>query len=229
MKAETRRQWALAGIHLFVLVSTVICTVCGVTKGAGEGQVGENMVGWGYLKAFTTLSNVFAAVVSGIALAYMVRHWRRGTDALPRWLMRLRYAATSAVGLTFFVVVVFLGPMFEMGGAGYFTLFRGDMFFLHLANPVLCGVALVRLERRYPLGRRDNLVALLPTVAYSLVYTYMVAIARRWTDFYNFTLGGHYQWAPVCIAVMYAVSYLIARAQRAWHNRQLRKGSRDGV
>ena len=176
------------------------------------------MRGWGCLKAFTILSNVFAAIVSGVILLDRIMKRRRDFDFLPRWITVLHYCAATSVGLTFLVVVFFLGPMFQFRGMGYFTMFSGNMFFFHLVNPLLCMAALV-LEEQPQLGGRENLLALIPTMAYSVVYLVMVVFLGRWSDFYNFTFGGHYALAPAVMLVMYLVTYLVAYALRRVHNR----------
>ena len=217
-----RKNSALsAAINAFIVISTVIIAVNGISSGAGEGQVGENMRNWGYLKAFTNLSNILAAVCAGVMLFFNIKNLTGKSEGLPRGAMLFFYTGTSALGLTFIIVVGFLGPMFELTGPGYFTMFRNDMFFFHFLNPVLCGICFVMLQRQFVFGIKDNLIAIIPTVLYSFVYAYMVVIRQSWSDFYNFTFGGHYELAPIVMIAMYAISFLIALAQRKLHNRRV--------
>ena len=224
MKNDKKQNILMLLINLFILASTLFFVVRGVLKGAGEGQVGEIMYGWGYLKAFTNLSNILAAVASAVVLFYNIRGLKQNGGELPRGAVALQYAASAAVGLTFVVVVFFLGPMFEQMGKGYFTMFKQEMFFFHFFNPVLCGIELVLLERSYILGWKENLIAMLPMAAYSVVYTVCV-LTGTWSDFYNFTLGDLKLTAPA-IGIVYAIAFLIAYMQRRLHNARVKRAPR---
>lgn len=221
MPLNKKKNMIMAAINVFLVISTIIIAAIGITSGTGEGQVGEDMKNLGYLKAFTNLSNIFAAACAGVMLRYNIRNVRSGGEELPRGAVLLYYTAASAVGLTFFIVVGFLGPMFEMMGMGYFTMFRNDMFFSHFFNPVLCSACFILLQRKHVFGVKENFVVIIPTVLYSFIYAYMVVIAQRWTDFYNFTFGGHYELTPVVMIAMYGISFLIALIQRKLHNRRV--------
>ena len=221
MKTEQLRQKLMAALNAWIILSTAVIVTHGILAGAGKGQVGGGMYGWGYLKAFTNLSNILAALACGVVLSCNLRNIKNGTAELPRAVLVLHYAATSAVGLTFVIVAGFLGPMFQLNGAGYFTMFSGDMFFFHFLNPVLCGVELVLLEREHILKVRDNFIAVIPTVLYSFLYAYMVVIAQKWSDFYNFTLGGHFEYTPAAMLIMYLISFAVAFAQRKLHNKKV--------
>ena len=124
----------LAAISLFIAVSAAVTVYGGVTRGAGEGQVGENMTGAGYFKAFTVDSNVLCALLS-LSVAFFSALVIAGrAERLPEWLVRLYYAGSVAVGLTFVTVVVFLAPVFGRSGRGYLFMFSGDMFLFHLVK-----------------------------------------------------------------------------------------------
>ena len=218
MQEARKRNILMLVINLYIVLSTAVIVFLGVTGGAGAGQVGEGMRGAGYLKAFTNLSNILAAAASAAVLYYNIRNLKDRTDELPRRVLVLQYAGASAVGLTFLVVLCFLGPLFQLQGKGYFTMYSGEMFFFHLLNPVLCSVELVLLERKHVLTLRDNLTAVVPAFLYSLLYLMMVVILRQWSDFYNFTFGGRYWVSPLTMLAIYLISFGIAFVQRRLHN-----------
>ena len=208
-------------INIFLVLSTAIIIVYGVHMGAGAGQLGFRMYGWGYLKAYTNLSNLLAGIAAAFVLFFELQNLGKA-EKCPRSVFILQYSAAVSVGLTFLIVVCFLGPMFAVQGLGYFTMFSGEMIFFHLLNPLLCGVDFVLLQKQHILTRKDNFLALLPTLLYSLVYLTMVVFVGTWDDFYNFTLGGHYALSPLCMLVIYTITYGIAFLQRRLHNKMVR-------
>ncbi|MBR6426591.1 MAG: hypothetical protein IKS28_02060 [Clostridia bacterium] len=196
----------LVSACLFIAVSAALTVYGGVTRGAGEGQVGENMTGAGYFKAFTVDSNILCAVASLATAVFAVPVMLGKRERIPEWAAVLQYVGSVAVGLTFLTVVLFLGPVYA-GSRGFLFMFSGDMFLFHLLNPLLsvaCSVFLVDGEIR----RRDNFLALVPTTLYGSVYCAMV-VSGKWSDFYFFTFGGHFYLIPAVFAVMLAVTYLI--------------------
>lgn len=50
--------------------------------------------------------------------------------------------------------------------------------------------------------RKDCILAMTPTIIYSIVYFIMVVILKRWNDFYGFTFGGRYAILPIVVAVI---------------------------
>ena len=126
----------------------------------------------------------------------------RGNKALPRWVAGLKSVGTVAVSVTFFTVVLFLGPVFGFGG-----MFAGANFFLHLVSPLLAMISLCAFENREPLRFRVTFLGLLPTFIYGIVYVWLVVFQKTWPDFYGFNIGGH--WAFSAVAMLIA-TYLIS-------------------
>lgn len=221
MSSNRKYNGAAALLNTFIIISTIIVATIGVLYGAGEGQVGEDMRGAGYFKAFTNLSNILAAVCALVMLRFNIRNLKDDDDDFPRWAVLFYYTGASAVGLTFVIVLVFLGPMFKAMGLGYFVMFRNHLFYLHFLNPLLCGISFSLLQRKHVFGVRENIIAIIPTVLYSVVYAYMVVIAKKWNDFYNFTLGGHFEFTPMIMIVMYGISFLVAFWLKKLHDRSV--------
>ena len=219
MNTERKYNLAILIINLFLVVSTFILAVNGLTKGAGQGQVGEAMYGTGYLKAFTTLSNIYCGIASFVVLVFAVNNAFEKSFLLPRWAVVFHFTAACAVGLTFITVLVFLAPMQVMMGYSYFRFFRGDMFFFHFLNPVLAGISVVLLERKHILGKREQVLAMIPTFIYSWLYFAMVIVVKKWSDFYGFTFGGRYYMVPVSFIAMYGFTWVISLLYKKWHNK----------
>lgn len=221
MDISKKNNTALLLVNLFLAVSTLIIAIIGLTRGAGEGQVGENMYGLGYLKAFTILSNIYCGIASFVILVFAVNNAFEKKYELPRWAVVFQFTAACAVGLTFITVVVFLAPMQVVKGNSYFRFFRDDMFFFHFLNPVLAGISFVLLEKKYKIGRREQLLALIPTFIYSWLYFVMVVVVKGWKDFYGFTFNNRYYMIPVSFIAMYGFTWLISLFYKKRHNRRV--------
>ena len=113
------------------------------------------------------------------------------------------FAAAAAVGLTFTVVMVFLGPLY-----GYPMMFTGANFFFHLIIPLVAAAEIIFLsDAAYT--ARDNLLAVIPTLAYGIVYLLNNCIngIGEWpdtNDWYSFLRWGY----PVGIAI-FAIACVI--------------------
>ena len=108
--------------------------------------------GFGNLRYFTVLSNLLQG---GVSLAYACGI-RTG---------RFKFASTTAITFTFFIVLLFLGPK-----RGYDVVYAGANFWSHLIVPVLAMADFLVLDRECTFTMRDTFVAVIPTLAYGLFY-----------------------------------------------------------
>ena len=181
----------------------------------GEGNL-LTAAGLSSLKYFTVLSNLLAALA---ALVFVVSHLRanrkagrRAGAAVPRWVEVLKYVAAAAVGLTFLVVLVFLGPLY-----GYAAMFLGANLYLHLVFPMAAMLEVVFLASYKPSGR-DNLLALLPVTVYAAYYVLNMVIngigewpaTNDWYGFLNWGIGP----GVVITAAAFGITYLIGLVLR---------------
>ena len=174
--------------------------------------------GWVSFRYFTMLSNVLAAIAAALVAAFDAKALISDEEKLPRWVLILKYAGTVAVTLTFVTVVVFLGPMVEAMGHGYFKLFQNENFFLHFLSPILAIISFVCFEQIENFKFTETLYGVIPTVLYSFAYLPMVVIGKEnggWPDFYMLTFGGHMWVAPISLIVMYGATFGLAVAERA--------------
>ena len=159
---------------------------------------------------FTNLSNAFVAIASAITLFCNVKNVIKDEYSFPRWVVALKYAAVCAVALTFFTVALFLSPLITHYGKSYFTLFRGNGFFFHFLIPFLSVLCFVAFEKSPALPFQSTFTAMLPAIAYSFLYTIMVAGVKLWPDFYSFTHNERYWALPITITAMFVLSYGVA-------------------
>ena len=203
MNDKTKRNIAVL-INMFIFISTLAWSIHGVIYGAGSGQLGEQMRGAGYFKAFTILSNILLGICALTAAVSLLRG-RPGAGC-----MKLYLTGAAAAGLTFAVVLLFLGPMQLTKGKSFFSMYSNDMFFFHLLNPLLAAINLALFMPRFSCTKKDVAAAVIPTALYSFVYIYFVVITKQWSDFYNFTFGGKVWLTPIVATVLYAATYGIA-------------------
>ena len=156
---------------------------------------------------FTNLSNAFVAITAAIMLFFNVKNTIKDDYAFPKWIAALKYCATCTVALTFFTVALFLSPLMAFYGKNYFTLFKGNGFFLHFFLPALAVCCFTFFEKSPDIPFQCTYLALLPAIAYSIVYTLMVAVFKVWPDFYSFTFNERYWSLPITITAMFALSY----------------------
>lgn len=148
--------------------------------------------GFQNLKYFTVLSNLLQGGVS-LACFFGVR--------TGRW----KYASTTAMGLTFCVVLFFLGPT-----RGYDVVYSGANFFSHLVIPLLSIVDFLCFDRSCTYTLRDSLFTLIPLAAYSLFYMGNLFInGVEGNDWYGFAKAGP-QFGVAIFAIMLAANWIIA-------------------
>lgn len=153
------------------------------------------------LKYYTTLSNILAAVV---AAAWIVGSFAGNNK---RTVAVWKLTAASAVGVTFLVVIGFLGPLYGFGG-----MYRGSNFFLHLVVPLLAMAEYV-LFNDEKMSAKDNLFAMLPPLVYGTYYIINTWIGGvKGNDIYGFLQWGYpvglLLFGVICI-VAYGIGWLL--------------------
>ncbi len=209
-----------------VLVIAIPGVWLGMVLRWGEGNL-LTAAGFSSLKYFTVLSNLLAALAALVFVVSYLRANRRAGNrspaaartgiarediSVPRDVEVLKYVATVAVGLTFFVVLVFLGPLY-----GYAAMFLGANLYLHLVFPMAAMLEVVFFASCKPSGR-DNLLALLPVTAYAVYYVLNMVIngigewpdTNDWYGFLNWGIGP----GVVITAAAFGITYLIGLVLR---------------
>ena len=171
----------------------------------GKGSLAQN--GFGNLKYFTVQSNLLsgAAALYWLAVSGRDKGGRRAAE-------RLKYVAAAAVGLTFTVVMVFLGPFY-----GYPMMFTGANLFFHLIIPLAAMAEIVFLTDT-KFTRRDNRLTVIPPILYGAGYLLNNIIngIGEWpdtNDWYSFLAWG-YPAGIAIFAVICAVTWLLGLAMR---------------
>ena len=145
------------------------------------------------LKFYTTLSNIFAAVIAVIWIIDYIR--KKDNPSLALW----KLMSAAAVGVTFTVVIGFLGPLY-----GFDTMYVGSNFFLHLVVPVMAMAEFIIFNEK-KMSAKDNLFVMLPPLVYGTVYVINTFInGIEGNDIYGFLIWGYaigiLIFAGICLA-----------------------------
>lgn len=206
-------------INLFIVLSTIIITYIGVKNGAGNGQLGKDMIGVGYFKAFTIDSNVLMGICALVMFIFSLIRIFNKKEEYPKWVETLYLVGATSLTLTFFTVLCFIAPERAFEGDSFSIMYSGDMFFFHLINPVLAIISCCFFGCTKEYNVKDKIVSLIPAFIYSIVYLVMVVFVGSWDDFYNFTFGGRYYLIGFVMMVMYSVTYLFSFLLTKIHNK----------
>ena len=202
MDRKTVKRRAASSLFLNALTFLLVafCIARFFTAG-GEGNM--QVVGWTAFRYFTVDSNVLAAIGAAAMLFPAIRALRTGEERTPRALLLFRYVGVAAVGVTFFTVLFFLGPIY-----GYPAMYVGYNLFLHLLCPLFCFLSFLLLEgRREELPVRFFWLGVLPVVLYGALYFARVIVVGDWPDFYAFNYGGRWY---ISMAAMLAATALLS-------------------
>ena len=174
--------------------------------------------GYETFKFFTTDSNILSAIAALIVLIFQIRILTGKSKEIPRWAMILKYIGTTAVMVTFTVVMTFLGPLYT-----YYFVLKGTAFYMHLVGPLLALVSLWLCEAYYVIPKRVIHLAVIPTAVYGAVYLTEVLIIGEfdgWDDFYGFNTGGMWY---LSVAMIILGTYILAIVIRLLHNHCTKK------
>ena len=150
------------------------------------------------LRYFTVQSNLFAGITAAIAIFYQ----GKATKVL-------KFMSATATGLTFTVVVLFLGPVY-----GYHRMYKNANLFFHLIVPLIAMVDFILLSDA-PKKLKWKIFSALLTLVYGIGYILNILINGKGgrypnnNDFYFFLRWG---WgvAILIFAVIVSVTFGIA-------------------
>ena len=178
--------------------------------------------GIGSLRYFTVLSNMFAVIASVI---YLI-NTRLEVREPSRWAALLKFVSAAAVGLTFFVVLLFLGPVY---GYVKFGLYTGSNIWLHLIVPLLAMIDSIFLDNCPILPFKSTFFGAVPAAVYGVFYGGNLLInGVEGNDFYGFVMGGVLGSAFVGLSVLFAcwlISLMIWGLKRRFSRKITKKAA----
>ena len=185
-----------------LIMALVIAAVFSMFFGSGGVLQSSN---WYAFKFFTVDSNVLVGLTSLLSAIFL---WKKGGD-YPSWLIKLKLASTVSVGITFFTVAFYLGPIYS-----YSLMIEGPNLFMHLIVPVLSMVTFLLLEPRANLKFKYNFTSIIPVTIYGIAYLINVAATNDYgnvagNDWYAFGTFG-FGIGLVCLIVIIIMGFLIS-------------------
>ena len=178
-------------LNILIVALTIIGTIVMFQNRASA--TGLTASGFRNLKFFTVLSNELAGLT---ALAQLIFDIRKTKTVKPLFYLKLMSAA--ATGITFLVVIGFLGPLY-----GHSNMYQGSNLYFHLLVPLLCMAEFMLYDHDGLLTFKSTLTAMLPPIVYGLAYIINILIngivvwpeSNDWYGFLN--------WGPVVGAVIF--------------------------
>lgn len=163
-------------------------------------------------KFFTVDSNLLMGLVSLIFIFKEIKVLNGKEKEIKKIYYILKLMAATSVGLTFFVVFAYLGPITEYGIKSMIT--NSNLFF-HLIIPVISILNFILFEKTDKLKFKDIKYGLVPTVIYSLFYLINVLIHMEGGkvstvyDWYWFVQNGVWT-SLIVVPLMLLITYLIS-------------------
>lgn len=201
-------------LNLLIVVVTIGVVISYFCGNDGEYHIPPSF----RFNLFTTDSNILCALTALILAFFEVRFLRTG-KAVPTIAILLKFVGTTAVAVTFAVVVLFLGPTTDFIS----MVFGGTSLYMHFAGPLIGMISFCFVETIYPVSKKMLLPAVIPTAIYGIVYIIMVILIGSerggWIDFYGFNIGGFWYLSGMAIVLL---TLALAAVMRLIHNKCVR-------
>lgn len=174
----------------------------------------------GMLKFFTVDSNIFAGITSLILAIYEIKVLKGKLDEIDTKIYVLKLMSATAVGLTFFVVLAYLGPISK---GGIPSMLMNSNLFFHLIIPILSMASFVLLERTNKITLKNSLYGMLPTFIYEIYYLGNVfihsenGVVSPKYDWYWFVQNGVWTAVivgPMMLLITYAITFILWRLNK---------------
>ena len=196
-------------LEVLIIPTTIGSWVHMFRKGSGRVLSQQGLAS---LKYYTSLSNIFAGLVSGLTVLCQLVTGLQAS--LPMWVTLLKYSAAVSVCLTFCVVVVFLGPRM-----GYKPLFSEEQLFLHAVGPLLAVFSFLSSPFIPEMKLSAAFIAVIPTLLYGIGYAANIlkngiGEGENTNDWYGFAIGG-VRSIPIAFAVILVVTWGMAAGMLA--------------
>ena len=184
----------------FLLVLTGVILMMAI----GSGALGTADIT--VFKFFTFQSNVFMGTVAFIYAYYQLLILLNKKDKLPHVLLVFNHVGTTAVGLTFLIVIFFLAP-----GYGFDKMYRGANLFFHGLVPIIAMINFMFIQKECNIRFKETVFAIVPSLLYGIVYFIVVVATNGYgdinIDFYMFGANGPLIGAFNFLAVM-SIAYI---------------------
>ena len=166
----------------------------------------------GMLRFFTVESNIFLGISALLFAVNEIKVLKGKSKEINKRCYVLKLMATTAVGLTFFVVFAYLGPI---ATTGISSLLMNSNLFFHLVIPVLGILNFVLFEKTDKLNFKNTFYGMVPTAVYGYYYLFNVIIHMEngkvspTYDWYWFVQYG--VWTSIIVVpIIFLITYIIS-------------------
>lgn len=174
----------------------------------------------GMLKFFTVESNILMGIVSLLFSLEEIKILKGKKTDISTKMYILKLMATTAVGLTFFVVFAYLGPISK---GGILSMLMNSNLFFHLLIPVISILNFIIFEKTNKIKLKNILCGLIPTLLYEIYYLTNILLHME-----NGKVSPNYDWywfvqngvwtaiivAPIMLGITYIISLVIWRLNK---------------
>ena len=144
-----------------------------------DGKLGDNNLD--VFKYFTVQSNVFVGLTSLLTIIFFIIK-----KNVPNWLIYVKLTSTTAVIITFSVVLFYLAPVM-----GVYVVYTGVNFIMHLLVPLLAFFEFLFFVPKIDIKVKSSFLSMIPTFIYGTFYLTNVVINNGYGDFnYDWYLLG---------------------------------------
>lgn len=210
-------------INIIVVACTILATIIMFTgyKFMTGNEIVLESTKLGMFKFFTVDSNIFMGIAALILAIeeYKLLNGKIKEIDIHKYILKLM--ATAGVGLTFFTVFLYLGPISD--GGIYSMLLNSNLFF-HLIIPVLSIINFIFFENTDKLKIKHSLYGLIPMILYSVFYMINVFmhvengnVAVEY-DWYWFVQNGIWS-CIIVIPVIFIFTFLISLGLYKFNNK----------
>ena len=218
---KTSIKFALT-INLIITILTVVASVImftGFKFMNGYDTVLES-TRLGMLRFFTVESNIFMGISALIFAVQEIKLLKGKINEISKKMYILKLMATTSVGLTFFVVFAYLGPIAKDGIP---SLLMNSNLFFHFLIPVISMINFVIFEKTNIIKYKYTFFGLIPTTLYGVYYLTNILIHMEngkvlpIYDWYWFVQNGVWTAAiviPIILAITYIITLILWRINR---------------
>lgn len=119
----------------------------------------------GMFQFFTVDSNIFMGIVALLFMIKEMEFLKGKIKEIPKSYYLLKLIATTSVVLTFVIVFIYLGPIFE---GGTISMLRNSNIFLHLLMPLLSMITFMFFEKTDVINIKNTFVSIIPMSIYGI-------------------------------------------------------------
>ncbi len=174
---------------------------------------------WHFLQYYCHIANICTLISSLLVALELMKELQSNMRERTSYISRvLKFASTTAMVFSFFITVLVLVP-FDSFGKGRLYLLSGYYFFEHLLCPLLSFLTITVFGDYADFGRKESLIAVVPTFLYASVMFLLNALKIMEAPFPFFSVYSQswyvsLLWFTALVAFSFGCAWLLVGAAR---------------